>query len=345
MSNIQEDPMRGQSVSVLVACLAAGSPGAAMAVDWESIPYTPHSVYQAVNPNGTSAYAGGFPLRVRGVVLANTEDWLNPTPAYTPTYVPFAMGGQAELIVQSVDPGDFGGTFCWMGQNYGNLPFKGDSSFSYTNAEWIAELGRLGLYGGDGVTQPIRKGDLIEVRARTGLFYGGKMNINEAHDINPAKNFEVVLIQAGYGMPDPVPLSLGDLKDPANQFLFDPTRATGPEHYQATLVRLSNVRLTADSIGNWGINRDLMLEDETGRTLGICLGFNPSFGSSAPPVGFFDVVGILDQADGSTPHDSGYRLLAMNAGDFTAVPEPSSALLLVSVGSLMLVRRRHRDVA
>ncbi len=334
--------MRGRVVKAIVAAaLAGGFAGRAMALDWESIPLTGHSAYQAVNGNGASAYTGGFPMRVRGVVLANTEDWLDPTPAYTATYVPYAMGGQAELIVQAVEAGDFGGTFCWMGQNYGNLPFKGDPIYSYTDEQWTAELGRLNLFGGDGVTEPIRKGDLVEVRARTGLFYGGKMNINEAHDNSIGKDFEVVLIQAGYGMPSPAALSLSDLKDASDQFIFDPLRAAGAEHYQAALVELRNVRLTAGSVARWGVNQDLTLEDETGRTLGIHLGLNASFGESAAPSGYFDVVGILDQADGSLPHSSGYRLLAMSAGDFTVVPEPS-ALLAVSVGLMVMLGRGVR---
>jgi len=41
---------------------------------------------------------------------------------------------------------------------------------------------------------------------------------------------------------------------------------------------------------------------------------------------------------------SGYRLLAMNAADFVVVPEPSS-LLLVSLASLAVLRRRLRNAA
>jgi len=318
-----------------------------MAEDWNSIPFTPHSTFQAVQASGLNAYPlpGGLPLRMRGVVLANTEDWLDPTPAYTSTFQLWNLGGQAELIVQSVDVGDFGGTFCWIGQNYGNVPWHGDTDWNYTNAQWTAELGRLKLMGGDGVTQPIRAGDLVEVRARMGLFYGGKTNVNEAHDNSLANDFEVVLIQSGHGMPTRVSLSLSDLKDASNQFPFDPTRATGAEHYQTTLIERNDVRLTADSIAGWGINSDLTLEDQTGRTLGIHLGLNPSFGSSPAPAGFFDVVGILDQADGSSPYDSGYRLLAMNSADFTGVPEPSS-LFPLSLGAISLIRRRRpRNVA
>jgi len=318
--------------------------GHALAQDWASMPYTLHSTYQAVNSDGSSAYAGGFPMRMRGIVLANTEDWLDPTPGYTPTYQPFVMGGQAELIIQSIEPGDFGGTFAWMGQNYGNLPFKGDPIFSYTNAEWTAELGRLGLFGGDGVTRPIRAGDLIEVRARTGLFYAGKMNVNEAHDKSPSRDFEVVLLQANYGLPAPAPLTLSDLKDATDQFIFNASRATGAEHYQGTLVELRDVRFTSATINNWGVNKDLVVEDDTGRTLTVRLGRNPSFATTPVIDDLFHVVGILDQADSTLPHDSGYRLLVMNAADFTIVPEPSASLVFLPV-LLMLLRRRPRGGA
>lgn len=315
---------------VLMSC------GVAMAQDWNTVPLITHSTYQAVQAGGASAYAGGFPIRLRGVVLNNTEDWLDPTPNYTGSYVPFAMGGQAEMIVQSVDLADRAGTFAWIGQNYGNLPFKGDPIYNYTNTEWTSELARLNFLGGTGVTTPVRKGDLVEIRARGGLFYGGKQNVNEQHDKSTAKDFEVVVLQSNYGLPDPIELTLADLKDASNVAIFDPTRQTGGERYQAMLVELNNVRLTAASIANWGINKDLTLEDDTGRTLGIHLGYNSSFGGTAPQ-GYFDVVGILDQNDGAGV--GGYRLLAMNAGDFAAVPEPG-ALGVVALAMLALRRRR-----
>jgi len=332
--------MRGQSVRgwltvALVGALAAQT----FAQDWDSVPLIKHSTYQAVNPNGTSAYSGGFPIRLRGVVIANTEDWLDPTPAYTPTYQPWNLGGQAELIVQAIDPDDFGGTYCWMGQNYGNVPWHADPSWNYTNAQWTAELGRLGLYGGDGVVRPIRRGDLVEVRARMGLFYAGKMNVNEAHDPSPSKDFEVVLLQENYGMPAPAVLSLSDLKDSSDTFMFDASRATGPEHYHGMLVTIRNVRLTAGTIGNWGRNATLMLEDSTGRTLPVRLGNNPAFASSVPPADWFDVTGAFDQNDSTVPHDSGYRLLAMSPDDFVVVPEPSALVLAGAVFALAMRRR------
>lgn len=331
--------MRGQHVRALAGLAVVVLATAAWAQDWDNVPLIKHSTCQAVNASGASAYTGGFPIRLRGVVIANTEDWLDPTPAYTATYQPWNMGGQAELIVQAVAADDFGGTFCWIGQNYGNVPWHADPSWNYTDARWTAELGRLNFYGGDGVVRPIRRGDLVEVRARTGLFFRGKMNVNEAHDPDPARDFEVVLLQENYGTPAPVWLSLSDLKDAGDAFLFDATRATGPEHYQATLVTISNVRLTADSIARWGRNVDAMLEDGAGRTLPVRLCNNPAFASSPPPTDWFHVTGVFDQADGSAPHDSGYRLLAMSPADFVPVPEPATLVLAGAVFALAMRRR------
>jgi len=334
-------------VAVVLLLASAGR-----AQDWQAMSFTRHSTYQAVNADGTSAYSDGFPIRMVGVVLNNTEDWLDPTPAYTSTYTPFAMGGQAEFYAQALwqstlpvlgveyyDPTDFGGTACWMGQNYGNLPFKGDPSFSYTDAEWTAELGRLNLYGGDGVTAPIRAGDLVEVRARGGLHYKGKMNVNEQHSTDVAKDFEIVRLLAGYGLPEPTPLTLADLKAADDTFIFDPSRQSGGERYQSTLVELRDVWV--GSAANWAANSDIVVTDGM-RTFNVHLGLNPSFaGPALFDVGErFNVVGILDQSSTSGTYGTdGYQLLAMNATDFSAVPEPA-ALAMLAVGAAALLRRR-----
>jgi len=341
----------------LIAAAAAVSAGsAAFAQDWQSVPVVKHSVYQAVNDDGRSAYSGVFPIRLIGVVLNDTEDWLDPTPAFSlptgwPPPPPPQMGGEAEFYIQAVDldgtawdddPGaafdDFGGTACWMGQNYGNLWLQ-DGDLSYSDAEWPAELGRLNLQGGTGVTDPIRAGDLVEIRARGGLHYEGKMNVNEQHSIDPANDFEIVRLAAGYGLPTPVELSLSDLKTAADAFVFDPTRAAGPEHYQSTRVKLKGVWVASPA--DWSANNDITVTDGV-RTFQVHLGLDAGFdGTELFAAGEpFDVVGILDQAasDGVYSTD-GYQLLAMDAGDFT--PEPASVALLL-LGSLALARRRRR---
>ena len=321
------------TLTMVVGC-AAGP--AAADVDWANIPLKLHSEYQAVNASGGSVHSG-FPVRLRGVILNNPEDWLNP--AANSFFDPgsWLMGGEWEIFVQAVDPGDFGGTAAWIGQNYGNS-YRGDADFSYTNEQWLAEVARLDYAGEDPATAPrIRAGDYIEIRARAGLNYQGKMNVNEQHDNDPGKDFDVVLLERGLGLPAPAVLSLADLKDDANSFIFDPTRATGGELHQATRVQIDDVRFTADSLAGFGPNRDLMLEDLTGRTLGIHIGLNDSFTTMLPPEGFFSVVGILDQKDPTGR--GGYRLLAMNAADFV-VPEPAS-MLWAGAGVLLLVHRRH----
>jgi hypothetical protein len=239
------------------------------------------------------------------------------------------MGGQAELFVQALDrstldvlgleyydPADFGGTAAYMGQNYGNLPFKGDPYYSYTDAEWTAELGRLNFFGGDNVTDPIRAGDLVEIRARAGLHFRGKFNINEQHDKDPAKDFEVVRLIPGFGLPAPALITLADLKNPDDTDIFDATRATGGERYQSTRVQLQNVWI--DASPSWLAGSDLWVTDGT-RTFRIRLGNNPTFDGTPwfdveEP---FDVVGVMNQSatDGTYCTD-GYYLMALDPADF-----------------------------
>lgn len=334
-----------RGIAAMMVVLIAAS---ADAQDWENVEFIQHSVCQAVNSNGTGAYSGEFPLKLRGVVLNNTEDWLDPTAAYS--VVPWDLGGQAEFYVQAVDlagdtwdDGDFGGTACWMGQNCGNLGFVGDVDFNYSNDEWYAELDRLRIWWPDSSTSPlVRAGSLVEVRARGGLNYNGKMNVNEEHSDYASKDFEIVILDPYYGLPTPTSITLADVKDAADDPIFDFTRATGGELYQSTLVEIKNMRFVDASI--WGTDSDLVLTDGAGRTLDIHLGLNDSF-DTQPAFDLFNVVGIMDQNEyGGT---GGYRLLAMNAADFELVPEPGTLALLAS-GALMLLiggyRSRRRKV-
>ena len=299
------------TVAVLVAAMSAA------AQDWETVSLIQHNAYQAVNGDGSSAYNGTFPIRLRGVLLNNPEDWLDPTAAYDPGYTPWFLGGEWEIFVQAVDmpdqtydDGDLSGTACWMGQNYGNVPWHGDPIWSYTDAEWEAELERLNYPDGPG-SDPIRKGDLLEIRVRGGLNYQGKMNVNEQHNNDPAYDFEIVRIQQGYGLPAPAVITLSDLKDASDEFIFDATRQTGGERHQASLVRILDVELVDGS--GWGTDADLQLTDATGRTLDIHLGLSQSFNETTAPTGVVDVVGFLNQA--SLDGTDGYYLMVMNAGD------------------------------
>jgi hypothetical protein len=298
----------------------------ASAQNWDSVPVWLQSQYQATqfsSGSWVSAYSGGFPLRLRGVVVNANEDWLDPTAAYDANYHPYNLGGQAEIIVQATTPGDFGGTFCWMGQNYGNMPWIQDSSDSYPDTQWYDELNRLQLWHPNRVGLPealpreqlIRPGDYVEIRARAGLWYGGKMNVNEQHFNTANKDFEVVVLQRGRGWDAPPNLTLVDLKNPDDSFIFntiDPQSAGG-EHFQGSQVTLQNVHLVNPS--DWGKNKDTIVADSTGRSFKVHFSMGDGFTNYTAPQGTFSVTGIMDQATTTTTGNDGYRLLVMNSGD------------------------------
>ena len=138
-------------------------------------------------------------------------------------------------------------------------------------------------------------------------------------------------------------IGLADIKDEYDEMIFDSSRATGGELYQSTLVELQNVWF--DDISSWGTDSDLTLTDASGRSLNVHLGLDESFDKQAAPEGMFNVIGIMDQNDFNGT--AGYQLLAMNAGDFQVVPEPSSAALVLLGGAGLLPggylsRRRQR---
>lgn len=272
--------------------------------DWLNMPYTSHADFQAVDEYGFAVFPLTAPVRMRGVIVNRASDMLDGRPGADPY-----MGGQWQIFVQAVGD-DFGGTACWMGQNIGKMTGTHPQG-SYTDSEWLAEIGRLSHDPATG--RAFRIGDLVEIRARApGLAFRGKSNINEQHTNNPAADFDLILLEADYGTPTPVALTLANLKDANDQFIFDPERLVGPEHYQGTLVRVSNVWF-ADSTA-WGPNATLTITDGAGRTMPVRLGRGGGFEIYPAPSGPFDVVAILDQEDlvsGDGLMD-GYRLWAMN---------------------------------
>ncbi|MBX7074613.1 MAG: hypothetical protein K1X71_15830 [Pirellulales bacterium] len=302
--------------------LALALPLRADEIDWASLPYTDIQTMQAVNGAGGPAFSGGaFPLKVRGVILNNPEDMLDssvPHPAG-----PFDLGAMWQMFVQTVDvnnTSDFGGVALFMGQKYGNVPpnltFPGgvptpDPSAHYDDATWLSEVDRVNHSG----THLLRAGDLIEVRARAGLFFGGKFNINEDHQTDPDFNFEIVHL-GNVGLPTPEPLFLSSIWDDGNnQVLFDATRATGGEHYQGDLVRLMNVRLKDGS--PWGVDAKATVVDAFGHEFRLHLGLNSGFASLPTPFGAFDIVGVFNQEAGAGgPFTKGYEVWAMDADEF-----------------------------
>jgi hypothetical protein len=285
-----------------------------------------HARLQAVKADGTSAWAGTLPFTVQGVLLNDPGEFLDSTPHFVPWNDgagAYQMGGEWQVFLQAADAADQGGTACWLGQNYGNLGWIKDSAKSYPDAEWSAEVNRLAR---DPVNHHrFRKGDLVEITVNRSLFYGGKRNINEAHERSPEADFSIALVRADHGLPTPTVVALADLVRPDDgdpgkkEDLFDATRATGGERYQGTRVRLNGLTLT-DASG-WGktawAERKCVVTDGAGRffTVRTALG-----GLGSAPTGRFDAVGILNQESGSGSDGTfGYELFVQEVVDY-AVP-------------------------
>jgi hypothetical protein len=280
--------------------------------DWATMSYTLHEDYQAVDSNGEATFplASGA-VKMRGIMLHRASDMLDGTPGSNPF-----MGGQWQFFFEAVDLGDtsdddntFGGTVCYMGQNIGKI-IGFHPGGSYTDTEWEAELDRLDFDPSTG--HRFQPGDLVEIRARgPGLFFRGKTNINEKHLKTPANDFDVILLQADYGLPTPEIITLADVKNGSDGFIFDSTRATGCEHYQGEAIQFNNVSFVSTT--NWGPGGSLTITDGT-RTFPVRLGLGSGFSNYPPPTAPFDIVGIMDQedADGLDGYKHGYRLWAMD---------------------------------
>ena len=186
-----------------------------------------------------------------------------------------------------------------MGQLYNNLPWVALYG-GYTNEEFVAELTRLN-------TAQFGPGDRIRV---TGYFlsYKGKLNINEQHNKNPDHDFTIELVQRGIGLPRPEVVTLDDLKDDNDDFIFDPTQQTGGEYYQARLIKIESVYF-ADA-NDWGPHGELVITDGV-KTLVVKLGRgNGIYAGSNNLTEPFDIIGILDQESANLT--DGYRLYVMN---------------------------------
>jgi hypothetical protein len=281
-------------LSLLGALLALGGdlPGATM---------VSHREFQAVDEQGNSSFIlGGIQeVQLEGILLNSPEQWVDPAP--DPAVAPFYMGGEWEIFIQG-EGDDHAGTACWLGQNYGNLPWVEDS---YTNEQWLAEIAWLNRDPNTGYV--LRPGDRVRVTGRF-LFYAGKLNINEQHSIAPANDFWIELVKPGVGLPLPEAVTLSDLMDETDVPIFDPDRLTGPEYYQARRVRLEDVNIVDPE--NWGTNRDITVADTTGRSFPVHLCRGAGFALYPCPEGPIDVIGIMDQK--STDATRGYRLLVLD---------------------------------
>jgi hypothetical protein len=295
-----------------------------------------HANLQAVTGTGASAWPAPSapfdpPVTIRGVLLCNPDEMLDSTPTFLPWdggANQYRMGGEWQVTFQAVDPGDRGGTTCWMGQNYGNQPWIHDSALSYTNEAWVAEILRLNF--DPSTMHQFRAGDLVEMTVRQSLFYGGKRNLNEGHDIDPAFNFDIRLVTANYGLPTPEVITLADVMNVGGEAtnraswlpVFDETRATGGEHYQGMRVRLNNLTLVTTSGWNptntWG-NRLCTVTDGAGRFFSLR---HPRYTLGAAPAAQFDAIGIFNQESGSgSQGTNGYELFVQQV-----IPQASPVL-------------------
>jgi len=256
-----------------------------------------HSEFQAVNAAGEQTYNKTDKVILEGILLHNPADMLDPTPDDTVTEL-FNISGQWQIFFQG-EGDDHAGTAVWMGQLYNNLPWVALEG-GYANEEFAAELSRLNA-------AQFSPGDRIRA---TGYYlsYNGKLNMNEQHNKNPDHDFTIELVQRGVGLPRPEVVTLDDLKDDNDNYIFDPGRQTGGEYYQARLIKIEDVYF-ADA-EDWGPHGELVITDGV-KTLDVQLGRgNGIYAGSNNLTEPFDIIGILDQESANLT--DGYQLYLMN---------------------------------
>lgn len=260
-----------------------------------------HTEFQAINSIGWSTYTDSSPVALEGIIINNPEEWLDPAPGSA------QIGGQWQLVIQG-EGDDHAGTACWMGQNYRN---SGQGDYNYTDEEWLSELNRLNY--DSSTSYAFRMGDRVRVTGHH-MFFAGKMNINETHDTDEYYDFTIELLTPAAGLPQPEEITVSDLKNPDDSYIFDPNRLTGPEYYQARLVRLNDV--TVIDPENWLPGKLITVEDENGLTFPVYLGIGRGITKYDCPEGPIDVIGIMNQekVNAGWPPDCtiGYRILVSN---------------------------------
>lgn len=269
---------------------------AALKADDPTVAEIAHQQLQAVDGYGVGTYIATDKVTVTGIVLNNPEEMLDPT------YIETGMGGQYQFYVQG-EGSDHAGTAVYMAGRY---VYQGGGY--YTEEQWSSELWRMNHDPNTGYT--FQAGDRVQI---TGwyMFYKGKTNINEKHKSDPFYDVNVVLVTPAAGLPEPETITLDLVKDGNNQFIFDQTRATGCEYYQARLVRVDDVNITDPN--NWIANGTVTIADNTGRTFPVKLGIGDGFSRYACPTGQISVIAIFDQeASSTTICTDGYRLWVTN---------------------------------
>lgn len=287
-----------------------------------------YSGLEAVDANGVSTWNGSFPITLVGVLLTDPGEMLDSTPDFLPWDSganAFNLGGQWQVFVQALGGSDRGGVECWMAQNYGNLPWEPhDGSDSYDDGAWAANVNRVSHDPVSG--NAFHKGDLVMITANGSLFYGGMQNINEEHTTGLAHQFTLSLVSSNLGLPAPQVISLSSVISTGTNGIFDPTRATGGEHYQGMRVRIN--ALTLVSTAGWNTSSDwssryCTATDGEGRQFPL---IHPLYDLGAAPTGQFDATGVFLQESGSgTDGTFGYELFVQEI-----TPSSSAVLNLAS---------------
>jgi len=263
-----------------------------------------HRQVQAVDEDGFGTHLDLYTLNkvtVEGIILNRPDFMLDATPNED---APFGPGASWQIYIQG-EGDDHAGTAVWMGQCYDNIP-GGDGT--YTNQEWLDEIYRLSH---DPLTgYEYAPGDRVKV---TGLlkFYTGKTNINERLSSDPSNDLTIELVEAGAGLPQPEVITLDDVKDGNDNFIFDSSRLSGCEYYQGRLVKINNVSFVDSN--SWGPDAEMEITDGQKTfpvKLGIGWGIRPGSNNLTEP---FDVVGIFDQESVSyIVCNDGYRIWVTN---------------------------------
>lgn len=254
-----------------------------------------HSELQAVNSNGVATYDATDKVIITGIVLNNPEEMLDPTPG-APAYV----GGQWQMYIQG-EGDDKAGTAVYLGQYYARV---GGQSGSYTDEQLLSELCRINHDPNTDYT--FAAGDRVKVTSWY-KFYKGKTNANETHEADPDFDFQVELLEPAVGLPQPEVITLDMVKDSNDDYIFDQTRQTGCERYQARLVRVDDVNIVDPE--NWAPDATLTISDANGLTFPLKLGIGDGFTRFDCPAGQIDIIAIFDQeSSGTTICKDGYRL-------------------------------------